>query len=200
MEALMFYLLTPSGRLSRAKSKELFQIVLRQSRQAFLYETYKVPDTIEGRFEMVTLYGGILVNRLCRPDMGREGKMLAQAFFDVMFQNIDWSMRERGVGDLAVPHRIKKMMSDFKGRSLAYDEACRSGPSELTHALVRNVYGANSKPTLEILQQFVRYIQECTADLEKKGLSDFWSGRLSYPSFLYNTNQNGSRDYATQAA
>lgn len=198
----MFYLLTQKGRSSRAKAKELFQTVLRQSRDSYFYEIYGVPDTTEGRFEMVSLHGGLLVNRLCRPDMGREGKILAQAFFDVMFKNIDWSMRERGVGDLAVPRRIKKMMSDFKGRAFAYDESCRAGCSELTHALVRNVYGNSEKPSTDTVKQFSHYIQSCVTELEKQGLSDFWRGIVYYPALpsTYNQNQNGSPHNATQAA
>ena len=196
----MLYLMTQKGRLSRAKAKELFQIVLRQSRHPHFYEDYGVPDTIEGRFEMVALHGGLLVNRLCRPDMGREGRILAQAFFDVMFKNIDWSMRERGIGDLGVPRRIKKMMADFKGRAFAYDESCRAGCSELTHALVRNVYAETDKPSAEIVKDFSLYIQSCVTELEKQGLSDFWRGIAHYPALPSNNNQNGIHNNATQAA
>lgn len=197
----MLYLLTQKGRLSRAKAKELFQIVLRQSRNPYFYEMFGVPDTVEGRFEIVSLHGGLLVNRLCRPDMGREGKILAQAFFDVMFKNIDWSMRERGVGDLAVPRRIKKLMSDFKGRAFAYDESCRAGCSELTHALVRNVYAESPKPSAETMKQFAHYIQSCVTELDKQGLSDFWRGIAHFPVPVTpsNNNQNGTNN-ATQAA
>ena len=196
----MLYLMTQKGRLSLAKAKELFQIVLRQSRHPHFYEAYGVPDTIEGRFEMVALHGGLLVNRLCRPDMGREGRILAQAFFDVMFKNIDWSMRERGIGDLGVPRRIKKMMADFKGRAFAYDESCRAGCSELTHALVRNVYAETDKPSAEIVKDFSLYIQSCVTELEKQGLSDFWRGIAHYPALPSNNNQNGIHNNATQAA
>jgi cytochrome b pre-mRNA-processing protein 3 len=187
----MLYLLTQKGRLSRAKAKELFQIILRQSRNPAFYERYAIPDTLEGRFEMISLHGGLLVNRLCRPDMGREGKILAQAFFDVMFKNIDWGIREMGVGDLAVPRRIKKMMSDFKGRAYAYDEACRSGKGELTHALVRNIYANGQKPSQDNLNEFAQYVQNCVADLEKQGLSDFWRGMVTYPSISSNSNSYG---------
>lgn len=195
----MLYLMTQKGRLSRAKAKELFQIVLRQSRDPHFYEMYGVPDTLEGRFEIVSLHGGLLVNRLCRPDMGREGKILAQAFFDVMFKNIDWSMRERGIGDLGVPRRIKKMMSDFKGRAYAYDESCRAGCSELRHALARNVFAETPKPSAEKMKEFSQYIQSCVTELEKQGLSDFWGGRAHFPVMPSNNNQNGTNN-ATQAA
>ncbi len=195
----MLYLLSQKGRMSRVKAKELFQVALQQSRNSYFYEIYGVPDTFEGRFEMMCLHGGLLVNRLCRPDMGREGKILAQAYFDVMFKNIDWSMRENGVGDLAVPRRIKKLMAGFKGRAYAYDEACRSGTSELTHALSRNIYASNAKPSQDILNQFAQYVQSSVAELEQLGLSDFWRGKISYPTLPSTQFQYGT-DNATQAA
>lgn len=195
----MLYLLTQKGRLSRTKAKELYQTVLRQSRNPYFYTSFGVPDTLEGRFEIISLHGGLLVNRLCRPDMGREGKILAQAYFDVMFKNIDWSIREMGVGDLAVPRRIKKMMSDFKGRAFAYDEACRSGNSELTHALVRNVFADTQKPSVETLNEFANYVQCCVKELEAQGLSDFWRGQINLPHLNFYNNEYGTYN-ATQAA
>ncbi|HAJ91001.1 MAG TPA: hypothetical protein DCM27_08365 [Rhodospirillaceae bacterium] len=195
----MLYLMTQKGRLSRAKAKELFQIVLKQSRNPYFYESCGVPDTTEGRFEMVALHGGLLVSHLCRADMGRDGKILAQAFFDVMFKNIDWSMRERGVGDLAVPRRIKKLMSDFKGRAFAYDESCRAGCSEVIHALMRNVYMESEMPSSATLNQFSQYVQNCAAELEKQQLADFWRGIVVYPDLSsYNTHHESPN--ATQAA
>lgn len=179
-EVIVLHLLTKKGRLSRERAKDLYAQVVKASRNPVFYTAYGIPDTVEGRFEMVCLHGGVLVNRLSRPDMGAEGRMLAQAFFDVMFINLDWSIREAGVGDLAVPRRIKKMMSDFKGRSFAYDEAVKAGGGEVEHALTRNLY-ADGKPTPDVLAAMARYLQSCVVELSKQGLSDFWQGRVRFP-------------------
>jgi cytochrome b pre-mRNA-processing protein 3 len=165
---------------------------VRHSRSPIFYEGYDVPDTIEGRFEMITLHGGLLVNRLCQPDMGAEGRMLAQAFFDVMFFNLDWSIRELGVGDLGVPRRIKQMMTSFKGRAFAYDEAMKSGKSEIAHALIRNLYATSSRPSAEILNAMAAYMQDCGAVLKKQGLSDFWLGSVEFPHI--EDNRQGTSD------
>lgn len=193
----MLHLLTKKGRLSREKAKALYHQVVQASRNPLFYAAYNVPDTTEGRFEMICLHGGILVNRLSRPDMGAEGRMLAQAFFDVMFINLDWSIREAGVGDLAVPRRIKKMMSDFKGRSFAYDEAVKSGAGEAVHALTRNLYANTPKPSPDILSVMETYLRTCVAELSGQGLSDFWQGHVNFPSI--EQSSQGHR-YAPQAA
>lgn len=177
----MFYLLTKKGRLSRQRARDLYNQVVRHSRSPIFYEGYEVPDTLEGRFEMICLHGGMLVNRLCRPDMGEEGRVLAQAFFDTMFINLDWSIREMGVGDLGVPRRVKAMMAAFKGRAYAYDEAIRVGQGEIHHALIRNLYGTVEKPSPEVLSAMSLYVMGSAANLAEQGLSDFWQGKLSFP-------------------
>ncbi len=177
----MLYLFSKKGRLSHQKAKELYNKVVRHARSPIFYEGYAVPDTLEGRFEMIALHGGLLVNRLCRPDMGQEGRILAQAFFDVMFFNLDWSIREMGVGDLGVPRRIKQMMESFKGRAFAYDEALRAGDGEICHALIRNLYATTGRPSAEILAIMSAYLRGVAMSLESQGLSDFWQGQIDFP-------------------
>ena len=195
----MLYLISQKARMRRAKAKELFKTVLQQSRQPYFYEEFGVPDTMEGRFEMLSIHGGLLVDRLCRSDTGKEGRVLAQTFFDVMFKNVDWGMRESGVGDLAVPRRIKKMMSDFKGRAYAYNEAYRSGKGCITHALLRNVYPEGKRPSMETLEKFATYVQSVAHTLDQQGLSDFWLGRVHFPP-VGASNQNNGINNDSQAA
>ena len=177
----MFYLLTKKGRLSRQRARDLYNQIVRQSRSSIFYEGYEVPDTLEGRFEMICLFGGLLVTRLCRPDMGNEGRVLAQAFFDTMFINLDWSIREMGVGDLGVPRRVKAMMASFKGRAFAYDESLRVGQGEVRHVLSRNLYATAPHLSPEVLQVMSAYVMDCASGLNNQGLSDFWQGRVSFP-------------------
>src|SRR6476620_7868248 len=80
-------------------------------RQPSLYADYGVPDTFEGRFEMLILLSTLVVRRLAKlPSPGPE---IAQDLTDKIFSEIDAAMREMGVGDLAVPKRIKKMAAAF---------------------------------------------------------------------------------------
>lgn len=178
----MLYLFTKKGRESRKAAKDLYQSVLRQARQPDLYRIYDVEDTLEGRFEMTALFGGLLMSRLCRPEMGRDGQIIAQAFFDVMFQNMEWGIREYGVGDLAVPRRIKKMMSDFKGRAYAYDEARNLGTGAMAHALARNVFNKNRKISLEKLEELANYVTACSRIINEMSIEDMWSAKISFPA------------------
>lgn len=177
----MMYFLTRKGRATREKAKELYSEVVRCARKPVFYAGYNVSDTLEGRFEMIALHGGLLVNRLCREDMGADGRYLAQAFFDVMFINLDWSIREAGVGDLAVPRRIKKMMADFKGRAFAYDEAVRSDFSDVVFAVMRNIYPVEPKPPAAVISAMACYIEQCAKNLEQKTAAEMWQGKFTFP-------------------
>lgn len=177
----MFNFLKSKRRSALDAARNLYDLIMDQSREPYFYADCKVPDTVEGRFELLALHVGLVVNRLSRSDMGSEGRVLAQALFDVMFRNLDWSLREMGVGDLAVPRRVKRMMESFKGRTFAYDEAVKSGSGEIKHALIRNMYGKVSDPHMDQLEAMADYVQACVSKLDGIGLSDYWRGRVEFP-------------------
>lgn len=104
-----------------------------------------VPDTLDGRFDMVALFAFLLVDRL-RREQTEEGAALAQAVFDAMFADMDQNLREMGVGDLSVGKRVKAMWTAFNGRSHAYAEALDLGPPALAAALARNVWRTEEAP------------------------------------------------------
>lgn len=190
-------------RARKQAARALYDAVLQRSKSPFFYGGCRVPDTIEGRFECLCLHAGLLVARLCRPDAGVEGRRLAQAFFDVMFRNMEFSLRESGVGDLAVPRRIKKMMASFKGRSVAYDESVRAGDGEIRHALIRNIYGPLAGQFNEELDKMAPYVKECAARFESTGLSDFSMGKITFPPIgpEYSRNEHeNERDGGRKAA
>lgn len=117
----------------------LYGAVVVQSRLPVFYETLGVADTIDGRFDLLTLHMFLITERLGA--FGAEGHALAQALFDRMFRMMELNLRESGVGDLGIPKHIKKMMKAFNGRFHAYGEAVSvHGPDALRQALVRNVY------------------------------------------------------------
>jgi cytochrome b pre-mRNA-processing protein 3 len=100
---------------------------------------YGVPDTLDGRFDLVGLHAFLLIQRL----RGLQGKgpALAQAVFDAMFADMDMNLREMGVGDLSVGKRVRAMWEAFHGRALAYEAPLEAGDEAgLAAALARNVW------------------------------------------------------------
>lgn len=180
----MFEWLTSEGRQNRKTAERLYRNVVAQAREPVFYADFQVEDTPDGRLEMVMMYASLLINRLCQPDAGRAGKKLAQSVFDVMFRNIDLTIREMGVGDLAVPKRMKKMMTGFKGRAYAYDEAIRQQDvGALVHVLIRNLYAENKNiPNEADLQRLAKFIQASAAQLQLRPLDYFHGAGFSFMS------------------
>lgn len=114
--------------------------VSQASRRPEFFGAGRIPDTIEGRFELIALNGILAILRL-QPDSG--ARPLAQAFTDKLFSLIDAGLREAGASDTAVPKRMHKLAGDFYGRLDAYGAALADPPA-LEAALARNVWRLES--------------------------------------------------------
>lgn len=127
-----------------ASVQRLYHEIVAAARRPEFYRDWQVPDTVDGRFEMLVLHIFFVLRRLQeeKDENGTENppaENFAQALFDHMFLDMDRSLREQGVGDLGVPKRIRKMAKAFYGRVFAYENGLKDGT--LSAALHRNVYG-----------------------------------------------------------
>jgi cytochrome b pre-mRNA-processing protein 3 len=122
---------------------ELYGAAVAAARDPYLYATLGVPDTLDGRFDAISLYVYMTVHRLSRD--AEPGPALAQAVFDAMFLDMDINLREMGVGDLSVGKKNKVMWDAFHGRSVVYGEAWDDKPA-LAAALARNLWRGAEPP------------------------------------------------------
>ena len=116
----------------------LHQRIGEAARRPDLYEALGVPDTVEGRFEALSLHVILVLRRLGQlPPPADE---VAQELIDSVFVQLDESLRELGVGDMGVSKRIKKLGASFYARAGAYGTALDEGDQAgLAAALARNV-------------------------------------------------------------
>ncbi len=117
----------------------LYTASVEAARDAVYYERLGVPDTLDGRFDLVGLFASLVIRRLCQ--FPAPGPALAQSVFDAMFADMDFNLREIGVGEMSVGKKVKVMWEAFHGRAQAYaaslDTADEAG---LAAALGRNVW------------------------------------------------------------
>ncbi len=117
----------------------LYGAAVATAREPYYYAVLGVPDTLDGRFDLVGLFAYVLIRRL--QDQAPDGAALAQAVFDAMFSDMDVNLREIGVGDLSVGRKVREMWEAFHGRSKAYQVALESAnEGDLSAALARNVW------------------------------------------------------------
>ena len=122
---------------------DLYSAVIQQSRQPQFYLTGSVPDTLDGRFELIVLHSFLVMRRLNQVVASQTdaAKALSQALFDLMFDDMDQNLRELGVGDMSVGKKVKQMAQAFYGRVAAYEDGLAAGEASLAEALQRNLYG-----------------------------------------------------------
>jgi cytochrome b pre-mRNA-processing protein 3 len=144
-------------------ARALYGAIVAQAREPAFYGGLDVPDSLDGRFELIALHGFLVLHRLKRD--GENTADLAQSLFDVLFQDMDASLREMGAGDLGVGRRVKTMVKGFYGAGLARGLVDR--PEALSAALRRNLYGT-VEPGAGALSAMAGYVAREAAALARQ--------------------------------
>jgi cytochrome b pre-mRNA-processing protein 3 len=181
--------------------RTLYGAIVAQARSAAFYAHYGVADSIEGRFELLVLHLVLVLRRLdggvksdphggLKPDPRPASSIAAvgQQLFDLFCRDLDDNLREMGVGDLAVPRRMRQFGEAFYGRQAAYRAALEAAnPQELEKALARNILGQTE--TNENAARLARYTRSAVARLAAAADDALLAGKVEFPN--PETLQNG---------
>ena len=143
----------------RLKAGELYGRVVAAARQPAFYAAMGVPDTPEGRFEMVSLMLFLGLDRLQTAGEGSE--KLQQLTIEHFVTDMDDCLREMGVGDLTVPKKVRRAAGAFYERSGAYRDGLNDpAPAALREALSRYAYaGRGNEADINQLTGYVRLVR-----------------------------------------
>jgi cytochrome b pre-mRNA-processing protein 3 len=165
---------------------DLYSGIILQSRHPDFYVTQEVPDTLDGRFDLIVLHAYLVMRRLKRIDgpQGEEARIVSQALFDLMFDDMDQNLREMGVGDMSVGKRIKQMARAFYGRVAAYEDALADARDDaLASALARNLYGTlDSPPSGASLAIMATYLRRQDLALSEQKDDAILDGQVRFPA------------------
>ena len=163
-------------------AERLYQSVLRASRQPELYIEFQVQDHLDSRFDMLCLHISLLMWRL-RQLPENIHKQLNQELFDRFFADMDFTLREMGVGDLGVGKRVRKMSEAFMGRLTVYTELLeKDDGSELALALARNIKRAGSCSDADL--RMADYVFECRERLSAINDNEMQNGMVDLVAVL----------------
>ena len=134
----MIFRLFPGNR-QETTIKALYGAIVAQARLPVFYRDYGVPDTVNGRFDMIVLHLALLLDRM---EAGSEPmRTQGQAVFDLFCREMDGHFREIGISDLKVPKEMKQVGQAFYGRRSVYREALAAPDNRmLAEAITRNIY------------------------------------------------------------
>ena len=165
-------------RQRQSVASALYNDLVAQARLPEFYLSFGVPDSMLGRFEIISLHAYLLFRRLGKTD--NAGKELAQTVHDFMFGDFDRSLREQGVGDMGIGKRIKKLTRNLYGRIDAYETGLAGGTAELGEALRRNLY-ASATVTDDQVAAMIAYMEDAIETLDTQQTLDIMSGNVVFP-------------------
>lgn len=155
----------------------LYGAIVAQARAPVFYLDYRVPDTVNGRLDMLMLHLALAFERLSRG--GDKAAALGQGVFDRFCRDMDDHLREQGVSDLKVPKEMRGVGAAFFGRHGTYLNALRSGDrAALQEGLARNVYqDAPDAPVAPL----AAYVEAAYRTLAAEDQAALLEGRLAWP-------------------
>jgi cytochrome b pre-mRNA-processing protein 3 len=160
----------------RGTIEAIYGMIVAQAREPSFYQAMGVPDTVNGRFDMVLLHLWMVLRRLRTAEGGAE---LSQALFDHFCADLDDNLREMGVGDLTVPKRMQKFGEAFYGRAAAYDRALEAGTEPLAQALCKNILDGGDIGRARLLAAYANAAIACLAGLDDTSVGN---GLWQFPS------------------
>ena len=159
-------------------AQALFARIAAQSRTPEFYSEVGVADTVEGRFEVLTLNMYLVLSRLKSEEADK--KAFAQKVFDAFFRNMDDSLRELGVGDMSIGRKIRAMAEAFYGRVGAYESVFEDDDA-FSSALSRNVFEVETHPRAGMLVDYAQRVAAALADQTDAALI---RGEILFPTVV----------------
>ena len=160
---------------SRGTIETIYGMIVTQAREPLFYRELGVPDTVNGRFDLLVLHLWLVLRRM-QPMDGAAG--LSQALFDRFCEDMDGNLREMGVGDLTVPKRMQTFGEAFYGRVAAYDVAVSAGQEALAQALCKNILNGEA---IDKARQLAVYVEAVLADLAGLNQTTLLGGSWKFP-------------------
>lgn len=174
----MIWNLFKRKKANQALVERQYSEITRQARTPVFYESMGVPDTVMGRFEMISIHMVLYLRRTVSADVASKG--IAQEVVDAFFEDIDHSIRELGIGDMGVPKRMKKLAKMFYGRAKSYGQAIDSADNAgLVEALKRNIHPdhPDSAPSM---QKLADWMMQTAHKLEAVADTTLAAGQLTF--------------------
>ena len=155
----------------------LYKLIVRQARTKEFYLNLKIPDTIDGRFELIILHF-FLIERVLDKEIKKD-QLIYKELLEIMYKDFDMSLREIGVGDLSVGKKIYQMTEAFSGRLFAYRKFNnKKNFGSMAITIKRNIYGTINHIDAKYIEIIKTYITDSMEYIDK--------------SLIYEVSENSS--------
>jgi cytochrome b pre-mRNA-processing protein 3 len=163
----------------RRTARSLYGSIVTQARSSGLYAAWGLPDTREGRFEVIVLHLVLVWRRLAHEE--ERGSALGQALTEAFVVDLDDTLREMTVGDLAVPRHVKRAIAVLHERYSTYGNALATPQDNLLAAAVAQRLATLSGAEGLDAPAICAYIREVAQALEHQPGAQILAGDLTWP-------------------
>lgn len=99
----------------------LYAAILKRARNPDIFGDSGFTDTIDGRTGALAIYSSLVTTHLSA--ISQSGRALSSRLTDRIFDDIDASLRETGVGDASIARKVRTIGERFVGLGIAVNEA-----------------------------------------------------------------------------
>jgi cytochrome b pre-mRNA-processing protein 3 len=147
----------------------LYARIVQESRASQFFEAFGVPDTLDGRFEMILLHMFCYLHTM--KESGSDTTAPQRLLIEAFFEDMDRSVRELGVGDTGVSRRVKAMANAFYGRIHAFEQAI-ADDAALAAAIRINTYGTIEDDAACDVLAMVAHVRACLLALHGQPITE----------------------------
>jgi cytochrome b pre-mRNA-processing protein 3 len=157
----------------RAPLRPLYRAIVAKGRDPAWYRDGQVPDTLDGRFDMIAAILSLVLLRL--EAEGESGKGQSVLLTEIFIDDMDGILRQLGVGDYVVGKHVGRMMGALGGRLTALRAGRAAG--SLAEAVTRNIFH-EAPPSDAALAFVTRGLERFAGGLDGISVDDVLAGRL----------------------
>jgi cytochrome b pre-mRNA-processing protein 3 len=165
-------------RRGNAYADKLYGAIVARSRLPVFYQEFSVPDTLEGRFVVLSLHLFAALHRLKAE--GPEALDLAQALADRFTADMETVLREIGIGDLTIPKKVRGVAASGAALLQDYEEALAKGDAAMAAAIARAL-ALEPEPANALSRRLAHYLRSVVRHLEAEPLTKLRAGELTIP-------------------
>ena len=164
-------------RKERVRMQPLYERIVAAGREPWWYREGAVPDTIDGRFDMVSSILALVLLRLERE--GEAARRAEVLLTEVFIDDMDGTVRQLGIGDQVVGKHVGKMMGALGGRLGAYRDAA-GDEAAFADAVRRNIF-RDAPPSEEAVRAVAARLARLRAAVDAASLDDLLAGKAGAP-------------------
>jgi cytochrome b pre-mRNA-processing protein 3 len=170
--------ITGDTRPERIDAKRIYAGIMKQARYPGFYTPEFVSDDTDGRMEWLSAHLAVVMHALHKH--GADGATLSQAIYDVMVDDFDIALREEGLSDSGVKHRIKPLAKMYLTRARSYAHAFDGGEPDVPALLKSHVV---PDATQKNANRLSAYLTDFSAQMGKSTLDQIAGAEFSFPKF-----------------